>query len=403
MSQTIANDDAIMKVQPLFVLMFSLSIPGGSDTIQNIKKGLDRMPEARAEKHLSSLRLIESRLMGERFLQTGRIVRQTLGRMSLPSSEHSGLRPSYADIFLITHKTGAAVLELWIDAPVQTFNASLWIDWLRPDSTDGLMKTIRDGFPFLKNESNVFSFIAVRVLDGDNEIFIRSYSADLVRLLYLDVSPLPFKADFIDGELQRDFCLREGGSAFLSGLTALDLMAVKQEMPADESAFVGFHARCSLPLFLTTELLLLEQEIMKGYYEILTKALPASIDDLIGLKQRILDGLEEYYGVIAKATRFSAPLIEYGQSTLGINDLYESVIDRLEAVTFDITTRYQRNTGLMGFLLTILFGALEAGFMASGIATWYYADNLLAVMLWTVGTTVVTAAIIAAVLHKRIR
>ncbi|MEM3262075.1 MAG: hypothetical protein QXW72_06840, partial [Conexivisphaerales archaeon] len=97
--------------------------------------------------------------------------------------------------------------------------------------------------------------------------------------------------------------------------------------------------KCSLPFIITIELLLLEREILKKYYKRLSNG-SLSISRLVGLKQEILDGLEEYYGIIAKATQFSEPLMEFGQRILGINDLYDSVIDRLDAVIFDITTNY---------------------------------------------------------------
>ena len=87
----------------------------------------------------------------------------------------------------------------------------------------------------------------------------------------------------------------------------------------------------------------------------------------------------------------------------GIDDLFDSVVERIEAVTFEITTRSQRTVSQLGFWLTTSFGAIETGFVAASIATWYYADNLGAVLGWTIGVTLVTALAIAALLRSRLK
>jgi formate-dependent nitrite reductase membrane component NrfD len=78
-------------------------------------------------------------------------------------------------------------------------------------------------------------------------------------------------------------------------------------------------------------------------------------------------------------------------------------MDRLDAVTFDITTRYQRNTNVLTFWLTVLFGALESGFLASDVASSFYMNNPFMVILWTFFASAVTAAILSLILYNRIK
>ena len=57
----------------------------------------------------------------------------------------------------------------------------------------------------------------------------------------------------------------------------------------------------------------------------------------------------------------------------------------------------------MGLWLTTSFGAIETGFVAASIATWYYKADLFAVLGWTVGVTLTTALAIAAFLRWKIK
>lgn len=56
--------------------------------------------------------------------------------------------------------------------------------------------------------------------------------------------------------------------------------------------------------------------------------------------------------------------------------------NRLDAVTFDITTRYQRNNSVLAFWLTVLFGALETVFLVSSTASLLYVGDPVAVTVW---------------------
>lgn len=160
--------------------------------------------------------------------------------------------------------------------------------------------------------------------------------------------------------------------------------------------------RSALPFVITIELLLLERTILQELYGRLSRRMPRSVDELLILKQDVLDAMEEYYGAITTATRFSDAVTADGEQLLGIADLYEAVIDGLEAVSFEITTRYQKRMTLLQFWLTIVFGATEIGFIASGIASWYYRTELAAVLAWTIGATLVSGAVLVALLRGKV-
>ena len=75
----------------------------------------------------------------------------------------------------------------------------------------------------------------------------------------------------------------------------------------------------------------------------------------------------------------------------------------LDALTFEITTRNQQAVNRLGFWLTTSFGAIETSFVATSIATWYYTDDLPAVLGWTVGVTLGTALIISRLLRWKMK
>jgi hypothetical protein len=76
-------------------------------------------------------------------------------------------------------------------------------------------------------------------------------------------------------------------------------------------------------------------------------------------------------------------------------------MDRLEAVSFALTTRYQQRMTEMQVWLTVVFGATEIGTITSGIAVWVYRDDLGAVLAWTLGASVLTAGVLVALLRRR--
>jgi hypothetical protein len=130
--------------------------------------------------------------------------------------------------------------------------------------------------------------------------------------------------------------------------------------------------------------------------------MPKSVEELIALKQEVIDGLEEYYGAITNATRFSDAVTADGETLLGVGDIYDAVIERLEAVSFTITTRSQQHVNLLQFWLTIVFGASGIGFSAASIATWYYRTGLWTVLGWTIGAALVSGLGLALMLKGKV-
>jgi hypothetical protein len=58
---------------------------------------------------------------------------------------------------------------------------------------------------------------------------------------------------------------------------------------------------------------------------------------------------------------------------------------------------------LLQFWLTVVLGATEIGFIASGIATWYYQVGLGAVLAWTAGTAVASGLLIVSLLWGKLK
>ena len=161
--------------------------------------------------------------------------------------------------------------------------------------------------------------------------------------------------------------------------------------------------RDTLPLLLTLEVLCLDRAVLRSFLDRFAQRAYGTVDDLIQLRREIFDNLEEYYGTLAKTHSYTADSIARGETVFGIDDLFEAAGDRLEALTFEITTRNQQSVSRLGLWLTTSFGAIETGFVAASIATWYYASNLLAVLGWTVSVTFATAIAIASLLRWRMK
>jgi hypothetical protein len=159
----------------------------------------------------------------------------------------------------------------------------------------------------------------------------------------------------------------------------------------------------TLPLLLTLELLCLDRAVLRSFLDRFEQRAYGTLDDLIQLRREIFDNLEEYYGTLAKTHGYTAESIKRGESLFGIDDLFEAVVDRLEGLTFEITTRSQQSVNRLGLWLTISFGAIETGFVATSIATWYYTNNLIAVLGWTVGVTLAMALAIAGLLRWKMK
>ena len=381
-------------VWPAFVLLFAVT-PDAAAGRAKAPSGLHPIPDEIAQSYRSRLESLQQRLLGEPYLQARRLQRTAVGRLMLPGRDGE---PTFADIHLVVHKSGASVWEVWLAAPSQPMDVARWIGWLDPESENGLARVIWDALaPATNGQSSTpemaLPLVVLRFRDGTLEELVALHAHDLVKLLHRDASDERFKTGFVNSELAGDFCRREHGLSLLARNGAIDVHAESKD--AEESLL----PRTTLPLLVTLELLCLERAVLRSFLDRFAKGVYGTVDDLVQLRRDIFDGLEEYYGTLAKTHGYTAEATARGEALFGIDDLFESVADRLEALTFEITTRNQQAVNRLGFWLTTSFGAIETGFVAASIATWYYADDLLAVLGWTVGVTIVTALVISRLLR----
>jgi hypothetical protein len=246
--------------------------------------------------------------------------------------------------------------------------------------------------------------VVLRYDDGRMDALVEKHGHDLVKLLHRDASPDRFKARFVDDELAADFCRREQGLSLLARNAALDVHARDGDAygRSDDHGDAPL-PRNTLPLLITLELLCLERAVLRSLLERFAHGVVGTLDQLVALRRDILDGLEEYYGTLARTHGYTAEATARGEALFGIDDLFDSLVDRLESLTFEITTRNQQTVSRLGFWLTTSFGAIETGFVASGIATWHYTHEMGAVLAWTIGVTLATALALALLLRRTMK
>lgn len=338
-------------------------------------------------------------LLGENYSQASRLQRTAVGRLSLPGRAGE---LTHADIYVVVHKCGAAVWEVSLFGAPQPIDVAKWIGWLDLESRDSpariIWDTLAPGRGGKARMPEMYVPLAVlRFRDGTLQDLVERHARDLVTLLHRDVSGGRFKASFVSAELAADLCRREEGMWLLARNGAIDVNAHSNETGESQLP------RDTLPLLLTLEVLCLDRAVLRSFLDRFAQRAYGTVDDLIQLRREIFDGLEEYYGTLAKTHGYTADAIARGEILFGIDDLFEAVEERLEALTFEITTRNQQSVNRLGLWLTTSFGAIETGFVASSIATWYYEDNLWAVLGWTVGVTIATAIAIAGFLRWKMK
>ncbi|BCB27330.1 hypothetical protein SKTS_22160 [Sulfurimicrobium lacus] len=395
-----------LLVDPAFILLFSVRLKGAFKGFTGSHPGVVPIPADDARVYLEGLAEFERRLLGAAFLETRRITRWPLGRIVLEGLADEA--PAHADVYLLSHKSGVALWEVWLPAPSQSFDAARWIAWLDSEAEDGLIVRLWRFLGSVNHEitgkvtwSGLYlPLILLRLRQQPLAAFIDQNGPDLVRLLLLDRSQRALKPGVVAEELSRDYCARQGGMTLLSRRSGLDLH--DQEGAAGDVPPAGLPPKSALPFLVTLELLLLEHAVLQHLYDRLSRHMPKSVEELITLKQEVIDGLEEYYGAITNATRFSDAVTADGERLLGVEDIYDAVMERLEAVSFTITTRSQRHMTLLQFWLTIVFGASEIGFIAASLSTWYYRTGLIAVLAWTVGAALVTGTGLALMLKGKV-
>jgi hypothetical protein len=384
-------------VLPTFVLLFAVT-PAAAAERPGPPSGLQPIPDEIAAAYRERVEGRQQRLLGEPYLQARRLERRSVGRLALPQAEGA---PAFADIRRVVHKSGAALWEVWLSAPAQPMAVERWTGWLDMDAPESLARRVwQEISPPLGGAAAapemVLPLLVLRYPDGSLSELLEAHAHDLVKLLHLDPSPQRFKARFVEDELAGDFCRREQGLSLMARNGAIDVHARDDVEPLVDDTPLP---RNTLPLLITLEMLCLERAVLRSFLDRFAGGVVGTIDDLVTLRRDIFDGLEEYYGTLAKTHGYTAEATSRGEVLFGIDDLFDSVVDRLESLTFEITTRNQQTVNRLGFWLTTSFGAIETGFVAASIATWYYATELGAVLAWTIGVTLATALGIAALLR----
>jgi hypothetical protein len=397
----------VSAVEPAFVLLFSIRLKGAFKGFDTSHSGVSPLPSGEAQVYMAGLTEFERRLLGKAFLETRRITRWPLGRIALDGMADDA--PAHADVYLLSHKSGVALWEVWLPATAQPFDASRWINWLDPEVEDGLVTRLWRILGPINHEITgkatwtglYFPLILLRVPLQPLTTFIEQHGPDIVRLLFLDRSRRALKSAVVAEELARDYCARQGGMTLLARRSGIDLRETAEDVTEDAPSN-NLPPKSALPFLITLELLLLEHAVLQHLYDRLSRHMPKSVDELITLRQEVTDSLEEYYGAITNATRFSDAVTADGETLLGVEDIYDAVMERLEAVSFAITTRSQRHMTLLQFWLTIVFGASEIGFIAASIATWYYRSGLGIVLSWTIGAALLSGLGLALLLRGKV-
>lgn len=401
-----SDADNALIVEPSFILLFSVHLSSAFKGFGTLPSAITPLSTDQSINYDQRMAEFETYLLGKTFYDKRRLVRIPLGRISL--DKQAANNPSHADIYLLTHKSGVALWEVWISAPLQNFDVPRWIDLLDAENEASIVADVWHVLGAVNEKitgstrwaGQYFPITLLRMQNISLERVIESHANELISLLFLDRSRKPLKSKIVAEELSRDYCMRESGLTLLGRRSGLD---VRTYGKTEERGNIQLPSKSSLPFLITLELLLLERMILVHLYERLSHRIPQSIEELLTLKDQAMDALEEYSGAITNATNFSDAVTIDGERLLGLSDLYAALIDRLDTVSFTITTRYQNQMSLLGFWLTIIFGATEIGFIASSIAVWYYHTDLLAVLAWTIVPTLLSALTLWLILRKKVQ
>lgn len=373
------------------MLLFAMTPDAAAQRATSLT-GLERTPAEVSRSYFTAIEVMQLSLLGSSYTQASRLRRTALGRLRLP-----GNALSHADIYRVSHKCGAAVLEVWLCGPVQDFDVATWVGWLDLEDASSPAATL---WAMLAGDASAPELYLPLVLVATSGLtrteFIDRFAHELVALVHRDASGRPMKAGFVSAELASDLSREEDTMWLLSRNGALAVTG-NPAQPAQAQILQN-----SLPLLLTLEVLCLDRAVLRSFLYRFAQGAYGTVDELIELRRDIFDNLEEYYGTLSKTHGYTAESIARGEQLFGIDDLFEAVADRLESLTFEITTRNQQAVSRLGLWLTISFGAIETGFVAASIATWYYRTDLWAVLAWTVGITGATALMIAALLRWKV-
>jgi hypothetical protein len=399
-----AHDSVV--VEPTFVLLFSVQMTDAFSGFPPSTQNITPLGPEHIQAYNARFSELERHVFGEDFAAAGRTKRWPLGRIAIPHESRDTSFPSQAEVYLVAHTTGTAIWEVWVRVPNQPLDALQWIEWLDPDAENGLpallwsaLGSINGAISGNSTYRGFFPLTILRTRHALLETIVEKHDEDIVRLLLRSRSRQSFRPEIVRRELAQNYCVQQGGLTLISRRSGLDLHGSEDLSDTDDSALPLGSA---LPFLIVIESLLIERTVLQELYERLSQTMPRSIEELLKLKQQILDGLEEYYGAITNANRIGDEVANAAEPLLGIENLYQAVMTRLDAVSFAITTRYQKRMTVLQFWLTMVFGATEIGFIASSIATWHYKTELSMVLAWTVGTSIFAAVVIAALLRGKL-
>ncbi|MGC8703214.1 MAG: hypothetical protein ACP5RV_09770 [Thiomonas sp.] len=394
-------------VQPGFALLFSTPLLHGFKRLDARPVGFAPLPEPAASQLAHWRDAAQAHVLGPAFLQAARLQRTELGRITLQQADAEA--PRHADVALLTHVAGVAVWEAWLSAPPQGFEPQRWVDWIDPDRPDSIAAAVWQHIAPLNHAlsgrsafSAYLPLSVIRLPDVLLDDWLPEHAERVIALLWRDRLGRALKPEVVETELARDTCARVGGITLMGRRSALDLHDWRDDSAA-EAAQLQLPPRSALPFLVTLELLAIERAVLQRLYDRIAHAAPQTIEGLLALKKDAIDGLEEYYGSTLASTRFNDVVASQGEDMLGIVDLFDAVSDRLEMLSFTLTTAYQQRMTALQFWLTVVFGATEIGFIAASIATWYYASGVGTVLAWTVGAAALSGGILVALLRRKIR
>ena len=296
-----------ITVEPTFVLLFAVQLNSAFDGFRLSTRGITPLTPEHFRAYDERLSELERHVFGQDFVAAGRTERWPLGRIAIDDDSHDVSLPPHADVYLVTHSTGTAVWEAWFTGPSQPLNALQWIGWLDPDTEDGLptriwrvLASANHAISGKPTYRGYFPLTIIRAQQAPLETILDKHGEDVVRLLLRSRSKQRFRPEIVGKELAQNYCLQEGGLTLISRRSGLDLHG-REDVEEKERGFLPLSS--ALPFLIIIESLLIERTVLQQLYERLSQAMPATVEELLTLKQQILDGLEEYYGAITNANR----------------------------------------------------------------------------------------------------
>jgi len=215
------------------------------------------------------------------------------------------------------------------------------------------------------------------------ETVFADHAEDLLRILYLDRSRLAFKQAMVEEELAREFCLRDGE------ISLLVARAARHPRPSGGRAPGGRPGGRDGPRP--------PQRPPAPRRHRAPARRTRSAADVPA------PGRRDRRATVAESNRSSAEVTSCGEAVLGLDVLYATRTERLDALTFDITTRYQQSTNTLQFALTVVLGSFQAASVAAVIASVAYRQGPLLVLAWAAGTALAAAATITTLLRRHLR